>query len=114
MAALVARHDARGRIFYRRRKENISRKAGNIADFVRSWGAAYDYAIVLDADSIMSGHALVTLAQMMDAHPEAGIIQALPTPAGREVNQFMSVIENVWRRLVAMITSVQRDLQKKS
>ena len=83
-ARLVERHDARGRIFYRRRKENLQRKAGNIADFVRSWGGKYDYAVVLDADSIMSGHALVTLAQMMDAHPEAGIIQALPTPAGRE------------------------------
>jgi membrane glycosyltransferase len=81
---LVERHDAQGRIFYRRRKENIGRKAGNIAEFVRSWGGAYDYAIVLDADSIMSGHALVTLARMMDAHPEAGIIQALPMPAGRE------------------------------
>ena len=83
-ARLVERHEADGRIFYRRRKENLQRKAGNIADFVRSWGGAYDYAVVLDADSIMSGHALVTLAQMMDLHPEAGIIQALPTPAGRE------------------------------
>ncbi|MDB6009519.1 MAG: hypothetical protein JWL65_1769 [Gammaproteobacteria bacterium] len=83
-ARLVERHEAQGRIFYRRRRENLRRKAGNIADFVQSWGGAYDYAIVLDADSIMSGHALVTLAQMMDAHPEAGIIQALPTPAGRE------------------------------
>ena len=83
-ARLVERHNAKGRIFYRRRKENLQRKAGNIADFVRSWGGAYDYAVVLDADSIMSGHALVTLAQAMDAHPEAGIIQALPTPAGRE------------------------------
>jgi membrane glycosyltransferase len=83
-ARLVERHNAVGRIFYRRRKENTQRKAGNIADFVRSWGGAYDYAVVLDADSIMSGHALVTLAQAMDAHPEAGIIQALPTPAGRE------------------------------
>jgi membrane glycosyltransferase len=83
-ARLVERHDGQGRIFYRRRKENLRRKAGNIADFVESWGGAYDYAVVLDADSIMSGHALVTLAQMMDLHPEAGIIQALPTPAGRE------------------------------
>ena len=83
-ARLVERHEAQGRIFYRRRKENLRRKAGNIADFVQPWGGAYDYAIVLDADSIMSGHALVTLAQMMDVHPEAGIIQALPTPAGRE------------------------------
>jgi len=82
--ALVERHGARGRIFYRRRQDNIGRKAGNIADFVRQWGGAYDYAVVLDADSIMSGSALVSLALMMDAHPEAGIIQALPVPAGRE------------------------------
>jgi membrane glycosyltransferase len=81
---LTARHHARGRIFYRRRAENISRKAGNIADFVRAWGGAYDYAIVLDADSIMSGKMLVDLARLMDAHPQAGIIQALPLPAGRE------------------------------
>jgi membrane glycosyltransferase len=82
--ALVARHHARGRIFYRRRAENTGRKAGNIADFVRAWGGAYEYAIVLDADSIMSGEALVMLARLMDAHPQAGIIQALPLPAGRE------------------------------
>lgn len=81
---LTARHHARGRIFYRRRAENVGRKAGNIADFVRAWGGAYDYAIVLDADSIMSGEALVMLARLMDAHPQAGIIQALPLPAGRE------------------------------
>ena len=81
---LTARHHARGRIFYRRRPENVSRKAGNIADFVRAWGGAYDYAIVLDADSIMSGEALVSLARLMDANPQAGIIQALPLPAARE------------------------------
>ncbi len=81
---LVRRHDAHGRIFYRRRAQNIARKAGNIADFVNNWGAAYDYAAVLDADSIMSGEALLELARMMDAHPSAGIIQALPLPAGRD------------------------------
>jgi membrane glycosyltransferase len=82
--ALVERQGGQGRIFYRRREQNIGRKAGNIADFVRSWGGAYDYAIVLDADSIMTGNAMVTLAGLMDKHPEAGIIQALPMPAGRE------------------------------
>jgi membrane glycosyltransferase len=81
---LVERHGAQGRIFYRRREQNIGRKAGNIADFVRSWGGAYDYAVVLDADSIMTGNAIVSMAAMMDLHPEAGIIQALPMPAGRE------------------------------
>jgi membrane glycosyltransferase len=82
--ALVARHGAAGRVFYRRRRENTGRKAGNIEDFVRTWGGAYDYAVVLDADSVMSARALVTLAAMMDAHPEAGIIQALPLPCGRD------------------------------
>ena len=81
---LVKRQAGKGRIFYRRREQNIGRKAGNIADFVRSWGGAYDYAVVLDADSIMTGSTLVTLAGLMDKHPEAGILQALPMPAGRE------------------------------
>src|SRR5581483_10469672 len=63
--ALVERHNAQGRIFYRRRIENIKRKAGNIADFVRSWGGAYDYAVVLDADSVMTGNALLAMAQLI-------------------------------------------------
>ena len=83
-AELVRRHDALGRIFYRRRAENRGRKAGNIADFITTWGGAYDYAIVLDADSIMSGEALRELVRLMDAHPRVGIIQALPLPAGRD------------------------------
>jgi membrane glycosyltransferase len=81
---LVARHGADGRLFYRRRGQNLGRKAGNIADFVRNWGGAYEYFVILDADSIMTGEALVTLARLMDAHPQAGIIQGLPLPAGRE------------------------------
>jgi hypothetical protein len=35
-------------------------------------------------------------------------------PADREGSHIMSVVENVWRRLVAMIVSVQRDLLKRS
>ena len=82
--ALVARHDADGRIFYRRRERNTGRKAGNVADFVQNWGAAYENMVVLDADSIMSGKTLVALARLMQKHPHVGIIQALPQPAGRE------------------------------
>jgi membrane glycosyltransferase len=82
-AELVRRHNAGGRIFYRRRPENRGRKAGNIADFITTWGGAYDYAIVLDADSIMSGEAMRTLVRLMEAHQRVGIIQALPLPAGR-------------------------------
>ncbi len=81
---LVAKHGGQGRIFYRRRAHNVSRKSGNIADFVRNWGAAYSHMIVLDADSVMSGKALVTLARLMDANPQIGIIQTAPLPVGRE------------------------------
>jgi membrane glycosyltransferase len=82
--ALVARRGADGRLFYRRRSENLGRKSGNLAEFIRNWGGAYDYMIVLDADSIMSGQALVSLAELMDAHPHVGIIQTLPLLAGRD------------------------------
>ena len=102
--ALVARHNARGRIFYRRRPENIARKAGNIADFVNNWGGAYDYAIVLDADSIMSGETMLELAQLMDAHPRAGIIQALPLPAGRDT-LFARIIQFAARLSSPMLAS---------
>jgi hypothetical protein len=37
-----------------------------------------------------------------------------PAPGDHAVNQIMSVIENVWRRLVAMIATVQRDLLRRS
>jgi membrane glycosyltransferase len=82
--SLLKRASAAERVFYRRRADNVGRKAGNIAEFVRSWGGAYDYMIVLDADSIMSGQALVSLAQLMETHPDTGIIQALPLLTGRD------------------------------
>jgi len=80
---LAARYGA-GRVFYRRRRDRSERKAGNIADFVRRWGANYECMLVLDADSVMSGHALVTLARAMEVHPQIGILQSLPLTVGRE------------------------------
>jgi membrane glycosyltransferase len=82
--SFVQRHRGEGRVFYRRRRERHDHKAGNIADFVHRWGANYECMVVLDADSIMSGAALVALARLMEAHPEIGILQTLPLPAGRE------------------------------
>jgi membrane glycosyltransferase len=80
----IERNQGAGRMVYRRRLDRSERKAGNIADFVRRWGANYECMIVLDADSVMSGHALVTMARAMEAHPEVGILQSLPLPVGRE------------------------------
>ena len=79
--ALIALRERLGqdcRVYYRHRPKNTSRKAGNIADFVTRWGAAYPQMVVLDADSLMTGHAIVTLAARMEADPDAGIIQTLP------------------------------------
>ena len=46
--------------------------------------------------------------------PERPLAAGQRSPVDRDANQFMSVIENVWRRLVAMIVNVQRDLLSKS
>ena len=72
-----------GRIFYRWRQHRIKRKSGNIADFCRRWGRNYRYMVVLDADSVMSGECLTALVRMMEANPNAGIIQTAPRAAGR-------------------------------
>ncbi len=71
------------RIFYRHRSQNIRRKAGNIADFCRRWGAQYEHMVVLDADSLMTGQALVQLVAAMEACADAGLIQTLPLVVNR-------------------------------
>ena len=72
-----------GRLYYRHREKNHHRKAGNIADFVTRWGGAYQHMLVLDADSVMTGACIVTLAAAMEADPKAGIIQTLPCLVNR-------------------------------
>jgi membrane glycosyltransferase len=67
-----------GKIFYRKRRQPINKKAGNIADFLRRWGRRYRYMVVLDADSIMTGRALVQLVAMMEKNSHVGIIQTAP------------------------------------
>ncbi|SFK71774.1 glucans biosynthesis glucosyltransferase MdoH [Methylocapsa palsarum] len=81
--AMRRRLDDRGHIFYRHRPKNLHRKAGNIQDFVTRWGGRYPQMVVLDADSLMTGHAIVTLAAAMEADPDAGIIQTLPLIVNR-------------------------------
>jgi membrane glycosyltransferase len=68
-----------GRIFYRKRRRNTAHKSGNIADFCRRWGSRYDHMIVLDADSLMTADALMTLVRLMNTNPRAGLIQTPPT-----------------------------------
>ncbi|MDR3038466.1 MAG: glucans biosynthesis glucosyltransferase MdoH, partial [Candidatus Adiutrix sp.] len=76
--ALRREEKAESRLFYRRRRLNLKRKSGNIADFCRRWGADYRYMIIFDADSLMAGTTLARLVRAMEAHPEIGIIQSPP------------------------------------
>lgn len=82
--ALCEDVDGFGHVFYRWRQHRIKRKSGNVADFCRRWGSQYQYMIVLDADSIMSGKSLTGLVRLMEANPGAGIIQSAPQVAGRD------------------------------
>ncbi len=66
------------RLFYRHRAQNTARKSGNIADWVKRFGAAYESMLILDADSLMSGDTIVRLARAMEDHPSVGLIQTLP------------------------------------
>ncbi len=65
-------------VYYRRREHNTARKPGNIADWVRRFGAAYECMLVLDADSLMSGDAIVGMASIMEERPSIGLLQTVP------------------------------------
>ena len=70
-------------IYYRHRPKNIGRKSGNIEDFVTRWGGGYEHMLVLDADSVMTGHCITALTAAMEADPDSGIIQSLPLVTNR-------------------------------
>lgn len=65
-------------LYYRRRSKNTARKSGNIEDFCHKWGALYDFMVVLDADSLLSGETIVKMSQLMEVNETAGIIQVPP------------------------------------
>jgi membrane glycosyltransferase len=67
-----------GRIFYRRRVQNRGRKAGNIADFIRTSGAAWDYALILDADSLMTASTIAEMIRRIGADLGLGLLQSPP------------------------------------
>ncbi|WP_226550459.1 glucans biosynthesis glucosyltransferase MdoH [Celeribacter naphthalenivorans] len=79
---LIRETHGEGRIFYRRRDDNRGRKAGNIEEFIRRSGSAYDFALILDADSLMEGRAVREMAAKMQADPKLGLLQTLPKIIG--------------------------------
>lgn len=83
-AELRARLGLGERLSWRRRTSNEGRKAGNVREWVETRGADFDHMIVFDADSVMTGDALVRLAALMEASPRTGIVQTHAVPVGRE------------------------------
>jgi membrane glycosyltransferase len=72
------------RVWYRRRASNTGRKAGNLREFVENWGGRYDQMLVLDADSLMAPETILAMARRMEAEPNLGILQTVPTSIGGE------------------------------
>jgi membrane glycosyltransferase len=76
-SALTLRWQGRVAITYRRRTVNTGYKAGNIRDFCERWGGQHDFAVTLDADSVMTSDAVLRLVRIMQADPRLGILQGL-------------------------------------
>ncbi|HMI13204.1 MAG TPA: glucans biosynthesis glucosyltransferase MdoH [Bradyrhizobium sp.] len=76
-AAFTARWRDRVAITYRRRTVNTGYKAGNIREFCQRWGGKHDFAVTLDADSLMTADAVLRLVRIMQADPKLGILQGL-------------------------------------
>jgi len=76
-AAMTTRWASRLALTYRRREDNKGYKAGNIADFCARWGHLHEFVVTLDADSFMTGRAILRLVRIMQANPTLGILQGL-------------------------------------
>ena len=76
-AALTSRWRERVAVTYRHRALNTGYKAGNIRDFCERWGSRHDFALTLDADSLMTASAVLRLVRIMQADTGLGILQGL-------------------------------------
>jgi len=81
--ALIRRTKPRARVFYRRRRHNTEKKAGNVADWCKRFGAAYPCFTIFDADSLMEAETLIRLALEMEARPDVGLLQTIPVQINR-------------------------------
>jgi membrane glycosyltransferase len=88
---------------YRNRRQNDGKKAGNIADWLRSHGGAYDYFVVFDADSVMSVDTLIRLVRTMELHSDTALIQTVPrlSTGGTIFSRLQAFANNVFGPLSA-------------
>src|SRR5262249_38682938 len=73
LAGLAAAWRGQIALTYRRRAQNTAFKAGNIRDFCQRWGKDHDFAIMLDADSVMTVDLVLKLVRIMQIDPRLGI-----------------------------------------
>ncbi|MCB8838671.1 glucans biosynthesis glucosyltransferase MdoH [Aurantimonas sp. VKM B-3413] len=98
-----------GHLYYRHREQNVGRKAGNIADFVTTSGGAYEYMLILDADSLMRPTTMVKMVARMDADPEVALLQTQPliigrrTPFGRALQFSAALFSPIFSRGIAAL-----------
>jgi membrane glycosyltransferase len=76
-AELKAKWQGRLELTYRRRADNAGFKAGNVFDFCTRWGADYDFAVTLDADSFQTAESILRMVRIMQVDPKLGILQSL-------------------------------------
>ena len=106
---LVEDRNGMGRFFYRRRETNVGKKAGNIEDFISRSGGAYDYAVILDADSLMEGTTILSMIRRMEAEERLGLLQTLPkvirarSRFGRAMQFSASFFSPIFARGLAMM-----------
>jgi membrane glycosyltransferase len=76
-AALAKKWEGRVELTYRRRTDNTGFKAGNVFDFCTRWGADYEFAVTLDADSFQTADSILRMVRIMQIDAKLGILQSL-------------------------------------
>jgi len=99
-----AKHGETSRLVYRRRASNEGFKAGNVRDFCEKWGADYDFMVLLDADSLMTGETLLRLVGTMHANPRLGVLQTIMV--GVLMPSFFAQVFEFGHRLGMICTAV--------
>jgi membrane glycosyltransferase len=103
-SAFRAKHGETSRLIYRRRASNEGFKAGNVRDFCETWGADYDFMLLLDADSLMTGETILRLVRTMYANPRLGVLQTVMV--GVLMPSFFAQVFEFGHRLGMLCTAV--------
>lgn len=84
-----------------RRNSREKYKAGNIANFLENYGEFYEYAVVLDADSLMGGQTIRRLIERMEVSPNTALLQTVVLPV-RSRTPYAQLLEFSTRRTLPL------------